>query len=77
MELQEINPKDLGPMHREWNKGLMVAFINRHSRWELDVRKSYAYYDADKDFVAATNDPLREGDAVVKKLNIKYWSKGV
>jgi hypothetical protein len=77
MELQELNLSDLSALHRKMNKGMMVAFINRHGAYDLDVRKSNVYYDEDMDFVAATNQPVRAADAVTEKLGIKYWSKGV
>ena len=69
------------PMQKEFNKGMMVAYINKHlpTTAHLDVRKSFVYYDADKDFVVATENFL-EGpgaDAAFEKLGIKYWSKGI
>lgn len=74
-----IKPADLNPLHRKMNETLMVAFINRHSAWHLDVRKSFAYYDSDKDFVLATENELSGpgADAAFEKLDIKYYSKGV
>ena len=67
------------PMQKEFNKGLMVAFINRHSAWHLDVRTSFVYYDADKDFVIASSIEIGGpgGEAAFEKLGIKYWSKGI
>jgi hypothetical protein len=77
MTLEEITKTD--PMQKALNKGLMVAFINRHSAYHLDVRTSFVYYDADKDFVIATSIEIGGpgGEAAFEKLNIKYWSKGI
>lgn len=78
--LEEIT--ETNPMQREFNKGMMVAYINRDivSRSHLDVRKSYVYYDADKDFKLALANEL-EGPGVdqelLDKVGIKYWSKGI
>ena len=76
---QEINPSDLNPMQREFNKGLMVAFINKQGAYHLDVRKSFVYYDADKDFVIATSLEVGGpgGEAAFETLGIKFWSKGI
>lgn len=73
--------KSTSPMQRAWNKESMVAFINQSlpTRANLDVRYSYVYYDADKDFVWASANKL-EGpgaETAIEKLNIKYWSKGI
>lgn len=68
-----------GGMVEMMNKQLMVAFINHHGRYDLDVRKSYVYYDEDGDFIFALANKL-EGpgaDEVFKRLNVKFWSKGI
>ena len=77
-ELQEIK-ESASTFEREFNKALMVAFINKHGAYSLDVRKSFCYYDADKDFVVATNNELKGpgADAAFETLKIKYWSKGI
>jgi hypothetical protein len=78
VELTEITePRSL--MVRKMNEQMMVAYINRHGRYELDVRTAYVYYDSDGDFVAALANKL-EGpgtDAAFKQLDIKFWSKGI
>lgn len=73
-ELTETNP-----MQREFNKGFMVNYINKTGAYHLDVRKSYVYYDADKDFVCAMSLALGGpgAEAAFKQLGIKYWSKGI
>ena len=75
--LEEI--KQTNPMQREMNKGLMVAWINKYQAYHCDVRKSYCYYDADKDFVIAGSIELGGPGAehAFEVLKIKYWSKGI
>lgn len=78
--LEEIT--ETNPMQREMNKGLMVAYINRYlveGTGSLDVRTSFVYYDADKDFVIATNHELGGpgAEAAFEKLGVKYYSKGI
>lgn len=77
--LTELDPKTLNPMHREMNRGMMVAWINRQGAYHCDVRKSYVYYDKDKDFVHASSIPLGGpgAEAAFKRLGIKFWSVGV
>ena len=73
-EITETNP-----MQREFNKGFMVHYINRHGAYHLDVRTSYVYYDADKDFVYASSIALGGPGAekAFEQLGIKFWSKGI
>lgn len=75
--LEEIT--ETSPMQREFNKGMMVAYINKTGGYHLDVRKSFVYYDADKDFVTAMSIELGGpgAEAAFKTLGIKYWSKGI
>jgi hypothetical protein len=75
--LEEIT--ETNPMQKEMNKGLMVMWINKMGAYHNDVRKSFVYYDADKDFVSASTIPLGGPGAenAFKILGIKYWSKGI
>lgn len=75
--LEQIKKTD--PMQRALNKGMMIAWINRQQAYHCDVRKSYVYYDEDKDFVIASSIELGGpgAEAAFKQLGIKYWSKGI
>lgn len=77
--LKKLDPATLSPLHRMLNKDMMVVYINRNGAYHLDVRKSYVYYDEDKDFVTAMSIPLGGpgAEAGFVQLGIKYWSKGV
>lgn len=70
---------ETSPMQREFNKGLMVAWINKNGAYHNDVRKSFCYYDADKDFVIASTIEIGGpgGEAAFVQLGIKYYSKGI
>lgn len=76
------------PMRQRVNRGLMVQFINGDlfNRGNLDVRKSYVFYDADGLFVVAlpylpaserTAHSAPSGMEILYSHGIRYWSKGV
>jgi hypothetical protein len=78
MEPTELKTTD--PMRREFNRGLMVAWINADliNRARHDVRKSFVYYDNAGVFVIAMfRGPEEIGNEVFEQLNIRYWSKGI
>lgn len=68
-------------LQRVINKAAMIDYINRHlpNSASLDTRKSFCYYDSDKDFVLAMTIELSGPGAedAFKQLDIKYWSKGI
>ncbi|MET3959854.1 hypothetical protein ABIE52_006789 [Rhodococcus sp. OAS809] len=69
------------PMHREMNKGLMVAFINADllERAALDVRTSIVLYDADGDFLYAVPELPDEKlmASLEARAGVTFWSKGI
>lgn len=82
----------LGPLRKQLNRGVMVAWINRDliNRAGCDVRKSIVLYDAEMTFVMAlpadiTPDIWRQRmaelpqtiTAMRDRLGIRYWSKGL
>jgi hypothetical protein len=77
----QLNPKNLPPMVRDRNKGLMTAFIGAHlpSRVGLDTRKSVVLYDQNFCFNYALDRLPNE--RTLRKLYhqtpVRYWSKGV
>lgn len=75
--LEELT--ETSPMQRYMNESLMVHWINKTGSYHLDVRTSYVYYDADKDFVCAMSLALGGpgAEAAFEKLGIKYWSNGI
>lgn len=82
MAIEEITSTN--PMQKEMNKQMMIKFINENllnGGASLDVRKSHVYYDKDKDFVCAVNEPLAEWEMGLLNDNgyaeIKYFSKGI
>jgi len=79
--LTRINPKDLGPMVRKMNKGLMVQFINRDllNRAALDVRKSVVLYDENGLFEYALEELPSDNVQrnLLTKTNIRSYSIGV
>jgi hypothetical protein len=79
--VQEIDPNELIPLQREWNRGLAVKFINDHlldGGASLDVRTSIALYDGDRDFRYLV--PQLPDEATLQRLfdqtNVRFWSKG-
>lgn len=82
VEDAEIDPTELKPMHRELNKSLMVAWINRDllNRSHHDVRRSVVLYDADKDFVHAMDEVPDEDllHRLYEATPVRYYSaKGI
>lgn len=79
MEIQRITKTS--PMQRALNKGLMIAWINNDlvNNCHCDVRTSFCYYDADEDFVFATENELSDkGKAqLLKHTRVRFWSKGI
>ncbi|UOW93376.1 hypothetical protein SEA_LABELLE_50 [Mycobacterium phage Labelle] len=77
-EPQEIT-EPRGGIITQINKALMVAYINNHGRYDLDVRKSFVYYNSDGDFVFALSNKLDgpRAQEIFDKLDIKFWSKGI
>ena len=79
--MQELKSGDISPMQSEINHGLMVRWINQDIfvRAANDVRKSFVYYDKDKDFVFATvNELSEEGKKALEEASgVRYWSKGI
>ena len=72
------------PMQKNYNKQMMIKFINANllnGGASLDVRKSYVYYDKDKDFVYALNRELADWEIDLLTNSglapIKFWSKGI
>jgi hypothetical protein len=78
--ITEIDPRDLDPMIRRVNRGLMVKFINDDllARAALDVRTSIVLYDGAEVFAWAV--PTLPDVALLARLYassaIRYWSKG-
>lgn len=79
--VEELDVTELTPIRRRANEMLMVAWIHRDlpARAGYDVHQSIAFYDAEKDFVYATDTV--PSDAVLRELRvatgIRFWSKGV
>lgn len=80
--VKKVDPKEISPMVREINKGLMVRWINADliNRAYCDVRKSFVFYDADMMFagLAMTNEPNENGLKLIHQSSkIRFYSKGV
>ena len=77
----EIRPRDLDPMIRTANRGLMVMFINRNllGRADLDVRHSIVFYDEHRMFEAAvaTLPEAATLQALYERTAVRYWSRGM
>ena len=78
--VEQIDPTELGELHRYGNKALMVAWINADllNRAHHDVRTSVVLYDEDKDFVFALRDvpdqvALQE---LYERTTVRYYSVG-
>ena len=78
--VEQIDPTELGELHRYGNKALMVAWINADllTRAHHDVRKSVVLYDADKDFVFALTEVPDEValQALYDRTTVCYYSVG-
>lgn len=71
-------------MQKKFNEGFAIKYINDRlpSSAHLDIRKSYWFYDSDKDLVDfALSEKLNDDvlPILYEKSNGKicYWSKGV
>lgn len=83
----------MGPLFKQFNRGAMVAWINRDliNRAGCDIRKSIVLYDGDMCFVMALPagemtpalfekrmaDMPNTVTAMHDRLGIRYWSKGL
>lgn len=69
------------PLHREGNKGLMVAWINADllTRANHDVRRSFVFYDEDGLFEWALADlpAPKLLQRLHDELGWRYWSVGI
>jgi hypothetical protein len=81
MNFSQIDPGDIDPVVREFNRGLMVLFINqdRLSRAGLDLRCSIVLYDEDRRFVYALEELPCEATMhrLAEEASVRYWSRGV
>lgn len=73
---------ETNPMQRESNRGLAIDYIHADldNRALLDLRTSYFFYDADKDFYKlALNYKLNENGLrkLFENTKIRYYSKGI
>ena len=78
MMLEEL--KDRDPLRATVNRGLAVSWINGDlfSRCHHDIRKSWAVYDEDKDFVGMLMEkPSEELQDRLYRVGVRYYSKGV
>ena len=81
MTVTEIDPGDIDPMVREFNRGLMVLFINQDlsSRAGLDLRRSIVLYGEDCVFVYTLEELPSEAtmQRLAEQASVRYWSRGV
>lgn len=82
LTITEIQPQDLNPIQRHFNRHAAVQWINARliDRAHHDVGRSIAVYDADRDFVALIDADVFDGTMMFRlatETHVRFWSIGV